>query len=179
MAKEAIPSVSRRERSDRDGRSARGAGDAPTVSHGLARKGSGRTTATRPDLSVKGNGGGRIAIELTQTQVNEVIRGADDGGTMTVLLSALRAPDWALALQSEGGSYPEQLADRRLSHSLLSGLLVLSCFPLSGDYLGVADISRMLRMNTSTAHRYISTLLAVGLIERDPDLRKYRIARVG
>jgi IclR-like helix-turn-helix domain-containing protein len=179
MAKNASPNVTRRERSGPNGRSARSAGDASsTASRRLARRGSGRAAAVRPDSSVKGNGGGRVAIELTQAQVNEVIRGADDGGTMTVLLSALRAPDWALALQSEDGAYPEQMGDRRLSHSLLSGLLVLSCFPLNGEYLGVADISRMLKMNTSTTHRYMSTLLAVGLIERDPDLRKYRIARI-
>lgn len=146
----------------------------------LARgEGSGRPTM-RPDPGVNGSGGGgKIAIELTKAQVDEVVRGAGSGGTMSVLLSALRAPNWALAMRPGNESYPEQLEDRRLSHSLLSGLLVLSCFPPDGAYLGVADISRMLKMNTSTTHRYMSTLLAVGLLERDPDLRKYRMARIG
>jgi DNA-binding IclR family transcriptional regulator len=30
-------------------------------------------------------------------------------------------------------------------------------------------------MNTSTTHRYVTTLLAVGLLERDPSTRKYRL----
>jgi DNA-binding IclR family transcriptional regulator len=68
------------------------------------------------------------------------------------------------------------MEDRRLSRSLLSGLLVLSCFPSEGDYLGIAEIARMLDMNTSTTHRYVTTLLAVGLLERDPATRKYRLA---
>jgi DNA-binding IclR family transcriptional regulator len=31
-------------------------------------------------------------------------------------------------------------------------------------------------MNTSTTHRYVTTRLAVGLIERDPATRRYRVA---
>jgi DNA-binding MarR family transcriptional regulator len=120
----------------------------------------------------------KVSIELTKAQVDEVVRAASEGGTMSVLLSALRAPDWPFALRSDGGA-PEQLEDRRLSHSLLSGLLVLSCFPPDGGDLGIADIARMLGMNTSTTHRYVSTLVAAGLIERDPDSRQYRIAGTG
>ena len=44
-----------------------------------------------------------------------------------------------------------------LSRSLLSGLLVLSCFPYDGGYLGIAELARMLDMNTSTTHRYVTT----------------------
>jgi DNA-binding MarR family transcriptional regulator len=95
---------------------------------------------------------------------------------MSVLLSALRDPEWTVRLDPEDQGYPEQMEDRRLSRSLLSGLLVLSSFPTDGGYLGIADIARMLSMNTSTTHRYVSTLLAVGLLERDPATRRYRIA---
>ena len=117
-----------------------------------------------------------ISIELTRAQVDQVVRGAGDGGTMSILLSALRDPDWTLAVGSDDWSYPEQMEDRRLSRSLLAGLLVLSCFPADGGYLGIAELARMLDMNTSTTHRYVTTLLAVGLIERDPATRRYRIA---
>ena len=68
------------------------------------------------------------------------------------------------------------MEDRRLSRSLLSGLLVLSCFPADGGYLGIAELARMLDMNTSTTHRYVTTLLAVGLLERDSATRRYRLA---
>jgi IclR helix-turn-helix domain len=119
---------------------------------------------------------GKVMIELSKSQVDQVVRGAGEGGTMSILLSALRDPDWTLAVDSENWSYPEQMEDRRLSRSLLSGLLVLSCFPADGGYLGIAELARMLDMNTSTTHRYVTTLLAVGLIERDPATRRYRIA---
>ena len=99
---------------------------------------------------------------------DQVVRSAGQGGTLSVLLSAVKDPDWPLALDSDEWAHPAQMDDRRLSRSLLSGLLVLSCFPTDGGFLGIAELARMLDMNTSTTHRYVTTLLAVGLLERDP-----------
>jgi DNA-binding MarR family transcriptional regulator len=65
--------------------------------------------------------------------------------------------------------------NRRLSRSLLAGLLVLSCFPPEGVDMGIKDISEQLDLNTSTVHRYVLTLVAAGLLERDPDTRRYRL----
>jgi IclR-like helix-turn-helix domain-containing protein len=121
-------------------------------------------------------GADSVTIELSKAQVDQVVRAAGQGGTMSVLLSAVRDPQWSLSLDSEEWAYPAQMEDRRLSRSLLSGLLVLSCFPEDGDYLGIAELARMLDMNTSTTHRYVTTLLAVGLLERDPSTRRYRLA---
>jgi hypothetical protein len=131
-----------------------------------------------PRRSARTNDGGdeTVVIELSKSQVDQVVRSAAQGGTMSVLLSALRDPQWTLALDSEDWAYPAQMEDRRLSRSLLSGLLVLSCFPPEGGYLGIAELARLLDMNTSTTHRYVTTLLAVGLLERDPATRKYRLA---
>jgi IclR helix-turn-helix domain len=120
-------------------------------------------------------GGEAVLIELSKSQVDQVVRSAGQGGTLSVLLSAVKDPEWPLSLDSEEWSYPAQLDDRRLSRSLLSGLLVLSCFPADGGYLGIAELARMLDMNTSTTHRYVTTLLAVGLLERNPGTRKYRL----
>lgn len=120
-------------------------------------------------------GGDAVLIELSKSQVDQVVRSAGQGGTLSVLLSAVKDPQWPLSLDSEEWSYPAQLDDRRLSRSLLSGLLVLSCFPADGGYLGIAELARMLDMNTSTTHRYVTTLLAVGLLERNPGTRKYRL----
>jgi hypothetical protein len=117
-----------------------------------------------------------ITIELSKAQVDQVIRAAGEGGTMSVLLSALKDPRWTLSIDSDEWSYPAQLDDRRLSRSLLSGLLVLSCFPADGGSLGIAELARRLDMNTSTTHRYVTTLLAVGLLERDSATRRYRLA---
>lgn len=116
-----------------------------------------------------------MLIELSKSQVDQVVRSAGQGGTLSVLLSAVRDPEWPLSLDSGEWAYPTQMDDRRLSRSLLSGLLVLSCFPPDGGYLGIAELARMLDMNTSTTHRYVTTLLAVGLLERDPATRKYRL----
>jgi hypothetical protein len=119
-----------------------------------------------------------VSIELSKAQVDQVVRSAGQGGTMSVLLSALKDPGWSLSVDSDEWAYPAQMEDRRLSRSLLSGLLVLSCFPSDGGYLGIAELARMLAMNTSTTHRYVTTLLAVGLLERDAATRRYRLATI-
>jgi hypothetical protein len=139
---------------------------------------SGRTGRS-PRGSAKGSsepGAETVLIELSKAQVDQVVRTAGQGGAMSVLLSSLRDPKWTLGLESDEWAYPAQMDDRRLSRSLLSGLLVLSCFPPEGGYLGIAELARMLDMNTSTTHRYVTTLLAVGLLERDPSTRRYRLA---
>jgi hypothetical protein len=105
------------------------------------------------------------------------VMGWCQGGTMSVLLSAISAPDWALAYDRERWP-PAQLGDRRFSRSLLLGLMVLSCFVAADGELGVAEVAEMLRMENSTTHRYMTTLLAVGLLEQDPSSRRYRLAGI-
>jgi DNA-binding IclR family transcriptional regulator len=118
----------------------------------------------------------RVSVELTAGQVDQVVRDAGEGGRLSVVLSAVGSSGWPFALRAEGGGgYSECLEDARLSRSLLFGLLVFSCFPTDGGYVGVVEVARMLGMNTSTAHRYVSTLVVVGLLERDPESRKYRV----
>jgi hypothetical protein len=119
--------------------------------------------------------GGSVSIELSKSQIDQVVRSAGQGGTLSVLLAAVDDPRWPLSLESDEWAQPAQMDDRRLSRSLLSGLLVLSCFPADRGYLGIAELARTLKMNTSTTHRYVTTLLAVGLLERDPSTRKYRL----
>ncbi len=114
-------------------------------------------------------------IELSKAQVDQVVRTAGQGGAMSVLLASLQDPHPTRALAAEL-AHPVQMDDRRLSRSLLSGLLVLGCFPADGGHVGIAELARMLDMNTSTTHRYVTTLLAVGLLERDSATRRYRLA---
>src|SRR6478752_6304535 len=125
----------------------------------------------RPDRTESADDREAIQIKLSKSQVDQVVRSAGQGGTLSVLLSAVKDPEWPLALDSEEWAHPAQMDDRRLSRSLLSGLLVLSCFPTDGGFLGIAELARMLDMNTSTTHRYVTTLLAVGLLERNPATR--------
>lgn len=98
---------------------------------------------------------------------------------MSLLLASLRDPARAITGDSYGGPYtPAQLKESSLSQSLLCGLRVLSCFPPDSSYLGVGDVARMLGMSPSTTHRYLSTLVVAGLLERDPTTRTYRIPPV-
>jgi hypothetical protein len=163
-----------------NGRQKRGAKANGSASAAAARQWEQRSplprTRARQTPSSATKGGEPVSIELSKAQVDQVVRSAGQGGTMSVLLSALKDPSWTLTLDSEEWVYPAQLEDRRLSRSLLSGLLVLSCFPSDGSFLGIAELARMLGMNTSTTHRYVTTLLAVGLLERDAATRRYRLA---
>jgi hypothetical protein len=110
----------------------------------------------------------RISIELSKAQVNRVIREAvEDGG----LLGQVGETE-KLGFRAS----PEQLDDRGLSSSLLRGLMVLASFPADGTGRSMTDVAHELEMGASTTHRYISTLVEVGLLERDPVSRKYRLA---
>lgn len=115
--------------------------------------------------------GGPISIELSQSQVDQIVRDAAGTGNMSVLLSGLHEVRGTLSAE------PKQMDDSRLSRSLLQGLLLLAAFPADGSYLSNADAARALGMNASTVHRYMSTLTAAGLVERDPGTRKYRLAQ--
>jgi predicted transcriptional regulator len=112
-----------------------------------------------------------VYIELTQAQVDRVVRNASGSGTMSALMAGLGGVRQTLQ------ESPQQIEDRRLSRSLLSGLLLLACFPTDGTYLSNTEVARRVGMNMSTAHRYISTLVSVGLLERDPGTRRYRLAQ--
>ncbi len=68
----------------------------------------------------------------------------------------------------------KHLEDASLSHSLIWGLLMFAALPTDGSYVRNATLARTLGMKPSTALRYISTLVAAGLAERDPATRRYR-----
>jgi IclR helix-turn-helix domain len=111
----------------------------------------------------------RVVLELSKVQIDHVIRAASGAGHVSFLLSSLDDVKDAL------GAGRGELEDPRLSRSLMLGLLVLACFPLDGTYLGNTEIAAMLDLHLSTVHRYISTLTAVGLLEREPVTRRYRL----
>lgn len=111
-----------------------------------------------------------VSIDLSKAQVDLVMRAAAGESRFSSLL--------------QKGLYAQELPDRleaidnsRLSRSLLAGLMLLASFPRDGGYLGNGEAARRLGMNPSTSHRYISTLVEVGLLERDPITRRYRIAQ--
>jgi hypothetical protein len=111
-------------------------------------------------------------IELMPAQIERVVRAAaDDASSIPMLLAGLERVRGTIRAR------PAQLRDPRLSRSLLCGLLLMAALPVDGSYLGNAQLARVLSMNVSTVHRYLQTLMAVGLVERDPGSRRYRLAQ--
>jgi hypothetical protein len=129
-----------------------------------------------------------ITITLSPIQIDEVVRAATFSPTpsvSTMIANALRAPLNSEQLAgsvspraAEGNAtngYAIEDSDPRLSRSLLRGLSLLTCFAADGSARGIVEIARDLDLSPSTAHRYASTLVELGLLERDPRTRKYRL----
>jgi len=118
-----------------------------------------------------------VCLELTDAQVEDVIRATREarGPSLSLLLSGL-ITDEAIADGSLEDRYGAELESGRLSHSLFRGLLILALFIAGGDGRGVVEVARELDLSPSTTHRYMSTLVAFGLLEQDPATRKYRLS---
>jgi DNA-binding transcriptional ArsR family regulator len=111
-----------------------------------------------------------IAISLTPSQIGRVVRKAAGTGNVTALLAGRTNIEETLAHK------PELLKSANISRSLLIGLIVLCSVPSDGSYIGVVDLSRRLGKSASTTHRYLATLVEVGLVEQNRS-RGYRLAR--
>lgn|ERR1700685_3395543 len=131
-----------------------------------------------------------ISIALSPAQIDEVVRAASRGRTpsvSTLIAESLQAPLQAGdATASEtpaeresrlGGYMPTDHIDPRLSRSLMRGLSILTCFGPDGGARGIVELAGDLKMSPSTAHRYALTLVELGLLERCPKTRKYRLPR--
>ena len=116
-----------------------------------------------------------VIIVLSRVQVRHVVAAVCGEDIITGMLSVLEgARDVA---DAGPGRIPDRLVDRRYSGSLVYGLLVLYALPSDGALIGLIELARKLDRNPSTVHRYLITLLAVGLIEHDPVTRGYGLAR--
>ncbi|MBA3808225.1 MAG: helix-turn-helix domain-containing protein [Solirubrobacterales bacterium] len=110
-----------------------------------------------------------MSIELSKLQVDRIVRAAGGEESLSALLRRGLPPS----------ELPDRLAafsDRRLSRSLLAGLVLYASFPRDGGSLGIKDLARRTGMNPGTTHRYVTTLVEVGLLERHPKSRLYRLA---
>jgi DNA-binding MarR family transcriptional regulator len=112
-----------------------------------------------------------VSIELSKAQINRVVREAAQDPS---LLDSLRGVD-----QLDLKAFAMRLDDVRFSRSLLRGLMVLAAFPADGSDRAVTDVAKQLGMGVSTTHRYAATFVEVGLLERDPVSRRYRLAGKG
>ncbi len=118
-----------------------------------------------------------VSITLSRNQVDHVVRAALGEYAVPSVSGVVAGTGFhrTHARQVLSSRYQALQENRRLSRSLLAGLLVLSCFPPEGLDMGIKEISEQLELNTSTVHRYVLTLVAAGLLERDPDTRRYRL----
>ena len=140
-----------------------------------------RDARARPaDMAVAGgrSPAGQVCVELTNAQVESIVRATADarGPSLSLLLSGLIA-EQAISESSLEQRYWAELESGRLSHSLFRGLLILALFISGEEGRGVVDVARQLGLSPSTTHRYITTLVAFGLLVQDPSTRKYRLPR--
>jgi hypothetical protein len=134
-----------------------------------------------------------ISITLSPAQVDDVVREASQGRAPSVstliskLLAAPLAPESGAPTEPLprdaqarepifGGYLPYDTEDPRMSRSLLRGLSILTCFGPDARERGIVELAGDLGMSPSTAHRYALTLVELGLLERCPKTRKYRLA---
>ena len=115
-----------------------------------------------------------VTIELDSAQVDQVVLAASQGGSIAVLLAGLGDVRQTLSHELAGHGLSE-LDDPRISRSLLRGLLLLATMPTNGSCMGIAEMASAVGMNASTTHRYVTTLVVAGLLQRDPVTRKYRL----
>jgi hypothetical protein len=117
-----------------------------------------------------------VSLELTEAQVERVISANAEahGPSLSLLLSGLVA-EQALSASSLEERYYTELESGRLSHSLFRGLLILALFISGEEGRGVVEVARQLGLSPSTTHRYMTTLVAFGLLVQEPATRKYRL----
>jgi hypothetical protein len=127
-----------------------------------------------------------ITIALSPAQVDAVVRAAshDRGPSIATLIAGSLARP-----RSNGGAgasapgaraasadlFARDVDDPRLSRSLLRGFSLLAEFGPDGGERGIVELADDLGMSPSTAHRYALTLVELGLLERCPKTRKYRL----
>ncbi len=138
-----------------------------------------------------------ITITLSPTQVDDVVRAASRGrapSISTLIADSLAAPvarsgngsprpakgeaDAVRGSLAARGYMPSETTDARLSRSLLRGLSLLTGFGPDGEQRGIVELAEDLGMSPSTAHRYALTLVELGLLERCPRTRKYRLPQI-
>jgi DNA-binding MarR family transcriptional regulator len=109
----------------------------------------------------------KVTIELTERQLGSVLRQTKADHSVAAMISGF---DLKLTANEAFARLPQKGSSR----SLVVGLLALSAIPATGEPRRLSDIADELGMSASTLHRYLNTLLALGLIERTEPDRQYR-----
>ena len=64
---------------------------------------------------------------------------------------------------------------RQPLRTVAKALDVLCLLNLKQEWLGVREIARMLKLNSATAHNLLRTLKGYGLVDQNPDTKKYQL----
>jgi predicted transcriptional regulator len=115
-----------------------------------------------------------VRIVLCDAQVQEVLRGVagSHGGGLRGFLLARTGPMEQLG-EVRDGELPD---DSGISRSLLRALMILRFLYLEGGVQQLYAIAPAVGLSHSTTHRYLGTLIQVGLVERIEETREYRLA---
>lgn len=108
-----------------------------------------------------------VDITLSPEQVISVVeKGVDTGelGSLVSLIDPNFLTDSLLALKRN---------PKGLSQSTICAVQLLSMFN-DGDEHELTTLAQELGVSTATAHRYLNTWVAIGLLYRHPTTRKYR-----
>lgn len=97
------------------------------------------------------------------------------GGVVAGLGVCARMSLSARTGSGDGERLIPHLIEPRYSQSLERGIAILQWFTVERPVLGVAEIADGLGMANSTTHRYVSTLAALGFLERTAE-RRYRLS---
>lgn len=122
---------------------------------------------TEPELCVP------ISIAQAERLIQQVVGAKGPGISLIRVLLALGGRD--RVAMADLRSDPE-FNDRKISQSLIIGLLVLTGFYPDVDQT-VSAISIDIGQSPSTTLRYLKTWVAIGVLEQDPTDRSYRLAR--
>jgi IclR helix-turn-helix domain len=119
-----------------------------------------------------------ISITLSPAQVDQILRAAARSTVPSVSVLVAGATKGRMLSgdpSDSSASFMPDGSNRRLSRSLLRGLSILTCFNATDGERGILELARELGMSASTTHRYAMTLTELGLLERSPRTRKYRL----
>jgi hypothetical protein len=109
-----------------------------------------------------------VRIALSGAQVEQMVRNLSGRGSVAGALGEVSD------LDSVRRALLPLIRDNRYSRSVCRSLLVLAACPADGGWVELTDVARELAISPSTTHRYISTWMAMGILEQDARSRRYR-----
>jgi IclR-like helix-turn-helix domain-containing protein len=115
----------------------------------------------------------RVSITLTDAQVARVVLEASGGTQLAGSLFELGS------LEEMRQAVLPLLDDQTYSHSTFRAAMVLLAYPADGSERELTDAAKMIGLSPSTMHRYTRTWAALGVLEQNPDSRRYRRTQAG